>query len=364
MKIKRRIFSFILTLVIMIGTIGSVPAIVAKAEIVPENGSPNIIWDKSCSGTVSAKAVHRFYFTLQSSGKVSFTGTTSNTSTRYPTKFVLYNDAGEVIRKIRVGDQITALSAELLAGKYYFEIDNYGNDDSHRDRDYNFIPSFIPSNETKSENYLTDNNSAGSATPYTLGTNYVGHLANNDDKDVYVFKVSKPGTITITMSSSVLRGYSFELINTSGSIKHSKNDLGVGRKISDPYFLPSGKYYLTVNRKNTDDGYVGNYSFVIKYSAIPKTLVKKAVNSSKKTVTVKWKKSKKADGYRVGIYKTKACKKAVKIKNIEGNNKNSCKFSKLKKGTYYVRIKTIVKDNNGKPYYSDWSKVIKVKVKK
>ena len=216
MKIKRRIFSFIITLVIMIGTIGSVPAIVAKAEIVPENGSPNIIWDKSCSGTVSAKAVHRFYFTLQSSGKVSFTGTTSNTSTRYPTKFVLYNDAGEVIRKIRVGDQITALSAELLAGKYYFEIDNYGNDDSHRDRDYNFIPSFIPSNETKSENYLTDNNSAGSATPYTLGTNYVGHLANNDDKDVVPPKRS---IFSIELILNTLSSYKLLFVLLSITIK-------------------------------------------------------------------------------------------------------------------------------------------------
>ncbi|MCR5793356.1 MAG: InlB B-repeat-containing protein [Lachnospiraceae bacterium] len=85
-------------------------------------------------------------------------------------------------------------------------------------------------------------------------------------------------------------------------------------------------------------------------------------NNKKKTMLIKWKKVKDAKGYEVCYSNRKNFKKGVKAKKT---TKVSLTIKKLKKGTtYYVRVRAYKKDAKGNNLYGDWSKTMKVKIKK
>lgn len=90
-----------------------------------------------------------------------------------------------------------------------------------------------------------------------------------------------------------------------------------------------------------------------------KVIIKSAKNSGKKTITVKWNKVENADGYETRYV-------------TGGNTKKSCvtgtatsiKIKNLEKGkTYKISVRAY-KIIDGKRYNGNWSKILKVKVKK
>ena len=81
-------------------------------------------------------------------------------------------------------------------------------------------------------------------------------------------------------------------------------------------------------------------------------------DKKKKTVTVKWKKNTKGKGYEVEYSTDNKFKKSEKVVKIKNNKTVTTTVKKLKKGTWYFRIRTV----KGKEY-SDWSGVKKVIVK-
>jgi hypothetical protein len=83
-----------------------------------------------------------------------------------------------------------------------------------------------------------------------------------------------------------------------------------------------------------------------------------AKNSKAGNITVSWKKNSAGKGYEIQCATDKKFKKTVKKVKISKNSTTKTTIKKLKKGTYYVRIRTI----NGKKT-STWSKVKSVKVK-
>lgn len=87
------------------------------------------------------------------------------------------------------------------------------------------------------------------------------------------------------------------------------------------------------------------------------TNVSKAT-AGKGQMTVQWKKNKTGKGYVVQYTTDKKFKKGVKTVKIKMNATVKTTIKKLKKGTYYVRIRAM----NGKSY-SNWCKVKSVKVK-
>lgn len=82
------------------------------------------------------------------------------------------------------------------------------------------------------------------------------------------------------------------------------------------------------------------------------------VTVKKKTATVTWKKNTTGKGYQLQCSTNKKFKKPVKTYKIGKNTITKATIKKLKKGTYYLRIRTI----KGKKH-SGWSKIKKVKVK-
>lgn len=87
-------------------------------------------------------------------------------------------------------------------------------------------------------------------------------------------------------------------------------------------------------------------------------------NQKGKKAQVKWTKNTKASGYQVQYSMKKNFKSGIKNITIKKNKTTSTVLKKLKKKkTYYVRVRTYKKLGN-KTYYSKWSNVKKVKIKK
>ena len=97
---------------------------------------------------------------------------------------------------------------------------------------------------------------------------------------------------------------------------------------------------------------------------VKKTTLKSAKNAKGKKIVVKWKKNTAGNGYQIQYSTSKKFAKGNKTKTISKNKTTSYTIKKLKKKkTYYVRIRTY-KKVSGKTYYSGWSSVKKVKIKK
>lgn len=89
-----------------------------------------------------------------------------------------------------------------------------------------------------------------------------------------------------------------------------------------------------------------------------KSVSVKVLKGGKAKVT--WKKCEDVAGYEVQICKFKSFKKSMVV---EKNIKKTSYTKKLKKRTYYVRVRTYILDKNGTKVYSGYSKIKKFRVK-
>ena len=87
-------------------------------------------------------------------------------------------------------------------------------------------------------------------------------------------------------------------------------------------------------------------------------------NLKGKKAKVVWKKNLRSNGYQIQYAIKKNFKSGLKNTTIKKSKTTSTTLKKLKKKkTYYVRVRTY-KTVSGKNYYSKWSNVKKVKIKK
>lgn len=99
--------------------------------------------------------------------------------------------------------------------------------------------------------------------------------------------------------------------------------------------------------------------------AYPSKVTLSGVSNVKgKKLKVSWKKNTSGSGYQIQYSTDKNFKKSVTKKTVSKNSTTSATYSKLKKGKkYYVRIRSY-KKISGKTYYSSWSSVKSVTIKK
>ena len=129
---------------------------------------------------------------------------------------------------------------------------------------------------------------------------------------------------------------------------------------------PLSKEYYTVAYKNNKK--VGTATAIIKFKGkyegtlektfkiVPKGTSITKLSPKKKGFTVKYKKLKKnVSGYQIQYAKDSKFTKSAKKLTVKGNNASSKRIKGLKKGKYYVRVRTY-KTVKGKKYYSSWSK--------
>lgn len=93
-----------------------------------------------------------------------------------------------------------------------------------------------------------------------------------------------------------------------------------------------------------------------------KSVLKKLSSAGRKKMLVRWNTSKNASGYQLQ-YSTSSKFKKGKTITVQGGQVKQKKISKLKKKTYYVRIRAY-KIAAGKKYYSAWSAKKKIKIRR
>jgi hypothetical protein len=319
--------------------------------------SKNLVFGSPYSGTANDC---KYTFTLQQSGRVSIACDNLGGGYSWNNMYVqIYDSVNSCFLKFGIGEKSSASTyVDLLAGQYALYI--YHAQDNVN---YSFTANFTSAGETTSETDMSKNDSIATATSYKLGKKVNAQLACNDEQDVYKFTVSKAGYVNLTLTNN-LKSVDFSIIDGVGEISYSMSNVGMGKN-KYKYFVTEGTYYLTVKRKSTDTGYTGAYTISTSYSAIPKPTLKTAKNVSKKSLKLTWSKKSGITGYQVQIATSKNFKKGKKTYTYEGNTIGNAKIKKLKKKTtYYVRVRTYVSAGNGQKYYSAWSSVKKVTIKK
>lgn len=196
--------------------------------------------------------------------------------------------------------------------------------------------------------------------------------------------INKNGKI-VTTCSVCKKTLSTAIIPKISSVKLSSNTFTYNGKTIKPSVIVKDSKGKKINNSNYTVAYskgrknVGNYKVTIKFKGnysgtvnktftiIPKSTTLTNLSSSKKKVTVKWKKQvSQTNGYQLQ-YSLNSNFKSAKLLNVTNNKATSKSISNLKsKKKYYVRIRTYKNVKvNGKStkLYSTWSKSLNVKVK-
>lgn len=150
-------------------------------------------------------------------------------------------------------------------------------------------------------------------------------------------------------------GKTFKKIATVKKTSYTVKKLTTGTK-----YTFKVRAYGTVDGKKTYSGYTKVVSAKPAPAAPQKVAVK---NSAKKTAKLSWKKVAGADGYEV--YRSNAAKgKFKKIATSKSGKSVSYTNKKLSKNkTYYYKVRAY-KNVKGKKVYGEYSKVVKIKIKK
>lgn len=343
-----------------------------------------------------------FKFVLQQSGKISFK------ATFYKMNWVewkLYDENGVEIFNQRPScnntteNIVVSEDVYLTSGSYYICM-NYG----YGYGKYTFSIPFISSNETYAETNGGSNNTISTASTLTLGNNYNGQIAVNDDKDFYKFSLSAKAPLSLNVTGDIGYGY-IKMYDSSGneiSSKYfSKDNTTQKVSYSEVLSLEAGTYYISIS-KGTEGDYTLNLSQLTQdncphdyesewHSATyfeqgyrlytckwcGKTyqdeysnkliLSKPAISTSysygmKKKLKMQWSSVYDATGYELSYATKKNFKNAKKI-NIKGKYKTTRTIKKLKKKKwYYVRVRAYVQ-SGGKKAYSPWSGKVKIRTR-
>lgn len=219
---------------------------------------------------------------------------------------------------------------------------------------------------------MTPNNDNPCINGHTKARTVTKATINKNGKIVTTCSVCKktlstaiiPKISSVKLSNSTFT-YNGKTIKPSVIIKDSK-----GKKINNSnYTVAYSKGLKNVGNYKVTIKFKGNYSGTVNktFTIIPKSTTLTKLSSSKKKVTVKWKKQvSQTNGYQLQ-YSLNSNFKSAKLLNVTNNKATSKSISNLKsKKKYYVRIRTYKNVKvNGKStkLYSTWSKSLNVKVK-
>lgn len=170
------------------------------------------------------------------------------------------------------------------------------------------------------------------------------------------------GNITLNWSAvkNAVGYYVYRKVGSAVGAEWVKVADTTSRTYSDTSVTNGTKYqYKIVAYDKTT---VSNQSSSKTMYRLTQTNISKLSNQKGKKMTVKWKKNTKASGYQIK-YSTKSSFKSSKTKTA-AKKLSSKQLKNLKKNkTYFVKIRSY-KKVSGKKYYSAWSDVKKIKIRK
>lgn len=147
---------------------------------------------------------------------------------------------------------------------------------------------------------------------------------------------------------------------TYGTKDTSGKETGVYIVVSDDEGVKTATYEIVEKdgqKVLTFDSSEGVLTYYGRAAVPGTTAIKKAVKNGKK-LTLTWSAADNADGYEILISSSKKFKKA---KTVVVEGKTKAKVNKLKKNTYYVKIRAYFVDEAGNKVYGEYSDVTVVK---
>lgn len=208
----------------------------------------------------------------------------------------------------------------------------------------------------------SDNIEPGTATVKVTGVgNYSGEKS-------YTYTIStKNLTLDMVKLNKTDFVYNGKACKPKVTIKHPET--GKKLKANTDYtvtyptdMINKGVKRITITGKGNYSGSIYVEYGVAEKITLKKPSIKKAKNSKKKTVAFEVKKVANAEGYEV--YYSTSKKFTEDTTEMIDITKNKTNIKKLKKGTYYFKVRAYKKNSIGRTIYSSMSKVKKVKVKK
>lgn len=193
------------------------------------------------------------------------------------------------------------------------------------------------------------------------GSTYSGEV-NSDTYDLY--KLVVPAKMTIN-----IRGIDIKIGTDSASVNiyiYDDNFTEVGFvRVSNggtgSIELSEGTYYFKIERYG-NTAYNNDVYKIAFYTAITKPTVKLSSNNSASLTVKATRDDNTVGGYEV---RYRLSKKSWTTKTIECIDDLNTTFKGLSKGKYYsVQVRKYVESENGTFYYSKWSDIQKIKIKK
>ncbi|MGN1166495.1 MAG: leucine-rich repeat protein [Lachnospiraceae bacterium] len=166
--------------------------------------------------------------------------------------------------------------------------------------------------------------------------------------------------------NSLASGYRIYRSKNGGSYSLIKTIVGNSiLTFNDTACANGGRYDYKVMAYKTSEGITGNsvLSSAKMTFCVIRPSIKSAKNSSSKKINLTWNKNTKANGYEIQYSTSKTFKGAKKVKITKASTTKKTLSKLKKKKTYYIRMRTYRKVS-GVTYYSTWSAVKSVKVKK
>ena len=198
---------------------------------------------------------------------------------------------------------------------------------------------------------------------YVPGTENNNVVSYSDPIDWYKFEIPENGKYKI---SYIANTGQFKFYIMDSDLKDYWSDVPVsGNELhtSTAYFV-GGTYYIKI-----EGDYASKYKFNIERQGINPTTIRKIKSNKKGQAEVKFKCVDNVNGYQIRYSTRKDFTGNVKTKEVSSSSYSQPKsmtatLKKLKRHkNYYVQIRTFEKSSSGNYYFSDWSKVKKVRVK-
>lgn len=230
------------------------------------NSATSIAMNQWYSGTITDNVESRFYkFTLNESGRV----TINIQAYMRRSGFYIYDSNGKEI--VDCGSNYwndttekysDIVEYDLTKGNYYFCMEKNSYTGS-----FEFCMSFASAYESfQEDNKDINNNLIRYANDISLGVNYKGQIATNDEKDFYKFYLNSDCRLKINYKAYIERSY-VHIYDVNGIERkeytvwwNNVTKFGQSEEYVD---LEKGTYYLCIERHWK---YTGNYNFTLSRS--------------------------------------------------------------------------------------------------
>ncbi|MCM1286616.1 MAG: hypothetical protein NC227_10720 [Bacteroides sp.] len=249
------------------------------------NATPISLNTTNNGSITNSNIIDVYKFVLETSGKI----TISATAYIYRVNYRLYDSNGEEIYNPntrynsiynyydctewndKTGQSYISKTIDLTRGVYYFIVDEYSGNGN-----YKFNISFEDSRESFVEPTYC-NNTLSQAVSISIGKNYCGQIALNDDKDFYKFTISKEQSLIFKANAYIYR-IAYYIYDSNGkevcnpnthynSIYNYYDCTEWNSETKESYIsrnvtLKPGTYYIGVIKYNG----TGNYNFSLSCS--------------------------------------------------------------------------------------------------